>query len=725
ARVIEQALEATGVHPETIGYVEAHGTATSLGDPAEIAGLTKAYRRWTDKSSYCAIGSVKTNIGHLDAAAGVAGFIKTILALENREIPASLHFESPNPQIDFESSPFYVNTRLEPWESTNGPRRAGLSSFGFGGTNAHAILEEAPPRPASDPARPFHLLLISAKTETALDRATANLSTHLASHPETNLADVAYTLQVGRHVFNHRRAIVARDVEDAKQALADAGRWETSRQDRQHAPVAFMFTGQGSQYVAMAKGLYQGEDAFRAAVEECCRILKEGAGLDLLTILYPEGSDLEAGSDRLKDTEVTQPALFVIEYAMTRLLSSWGVEPQAMIGHSIGEYVAAHLAGVFSLEDALVLVAERGRLMQSLPPGAMLAVPLSEDAVAPYLGGDVDLASANAPSATVLSGSIDAIDRVERELSDRSVMSRRLHTSHAFHSSMMESILARFEEKVRGISMRAPKIPFVSNVTGRWIEAERATAADYWSQHLRSAVRFYQGVETLLAEGSPVLVEVGPGNTLASLARQLPQKEEAPTVVTTIRHPKESRDDRAFFLGAMGRLWLAGTHIEWSRVYERERRLRIPLPTYPFERERFWVEKNEDVQRAREIATGVTYRRQKLEDWFYQISWHRFMPPEMASEPSLAASNRWLVFEDEVGAAAGFEEELRSRGQKLVRVRAGEGFSGDEASGFSIRPGERGDYLALVQALAGTSGVPTHVAHFWSMTADGDGREIE
>ncbi len=728
ARVIEQALRTTGVHPETIGYVEAHGTATSLGDPAEIAGLTKAYRKWTDKSGYCAIGSVKTNIGHLDAAAGVAGFIKATLALENQEIPANLHFESPNSQIDFEGSPFYVSTRLEKWEAGDGPRRSGLSSFGFGGTNAHAILEEAPPRQATDPARPHQLLVLSARTEKALDRATANLAEHLASRPEANLADVAYTLQVGRRVFNHRRAVVVRDVEDAKGALSDPARWDTATQDRQHAPVVFMFTGQGSQYVGMAKGLYEGEAAFREAVDECCRILRERAGLDLLPVLYPNEpneNESEAAASRLKETEVTQPALFAIEYATARLLSSWGVEPTALIGHSIGEYVAAHVAGVFTLEDALTLVAERGRLMQSLPAGAMLAVPLSEEAVAPYLGSGVDLASANAPASSVLSGPFEAIERVERELGERGVMSRRLQTSHAFHSAMMDPILAEFEKKVGAVEARPPRIPFISNVTGRWIEPQRATAKDYWAEHLRSAVRFYQGVGTLLEETTPVLVEVGPGNTLGALARQLPRQDGPPTVVTTLRHPKETRDDRAFFLAAMGRLWLSGAHIEWSGVHERDRRRRVPLPTYPFERERYWVKKNEEMQKASEIVNGFTYRRPKIEDWFYQPSWHRFLPSELCSEPKLLESNRWLVFEDGLGAAAGFEEELQSRGQKFVRVAFGDSFSGDETAGFTLRPGERGDYLALFQALLAKGGPPTHVAHFGSLTAASDGRDIE
>ena len=594
AAVIMQALASAEVEIETVTYVEAHGTGTPLGDPIEIAALTEAFGANTQKKGFCAIGSVKTNIGHLDAAAGVASLIKTVQALKHKLLPPSLHFEQPNPEIDFANSPFYVNSTLSEWKTNGSPRRAGVSSFGIGGTNAHVVLEEAPTvgtATASLHSRPAQLLVLSAKTSSALDTATANLLEHLNQHPEVDLADVAYTLQVGRRAFSHGRMLVCRDQEDAVKALStlEPKRVFTS-QDTKERPVVFMFSGQGSQYVNMALELYQVEATFREQVDQCSELLKPHLGLDLRHVLYPNEEQVENATQQLKQTAITQPALFVIEYALAKLWMSWGVRPLAMIGHSIGEYVAACLAGVFSLEDALTLVTVRGQLIQKLPSGAMLTVPLPEQQVQPLLGDKLSLALINNPSLCVVSGFTDAVDALQHQLSTQGVECRRLHTSHAFHSKMMEPILEPFTLAVKRVNLKPPQIPYLSNVTGTWITAVEAREPSYWARHLRSSVRFASGLQELMKQPDWILLEVGPGRTLSTLARQHPDKAAQQVVLSSLRHPHDQLSDITFLLTTLGRLWLVGVQVDWSEFHAREQRHRVPLPTYPFERQRYWID---------------------------------------------------------------------------------------------------------------------------------------
>ncbi|NER83044.1 MAG: type I polyketide synthase, partial [Leptolyngbya sp. SIO1D8] len=499
AAVIVEALAMGRSEAETISYVEAHGTGTVLGDPIEIAALTEAFRATTHQKGFCAIGSVKTNIGHLDTAAGIAGLIKTVLALKHQQIPPSLHFETPNPKIDFANSPFYVNAALSPWQANGMPRRAGVSSFGIGGTNAHVILEEAPVIQPSGPSRPWQLLVLSAKTKPALEAATANLVGHCQKHPELNLADAAHTLQIGRQAFDYRRMVVVQGLDDAVKVLEskDPQRVNARFCEPANRPVVFMFPGQGAQYVNMGQALYQTEPTFWEQVDHCCELLQFHLKIDLRPILYPSKTQAEAAAQQLKQTSLTQPALFVIEYALARLWMAWGIKPQAMIGHSIGEYVAACLAGVFSLEDALALVAVRGQLMQQLPAGAMLAVPLAKSALEPLLSENLSLAAANAPESCVVSGPIEAVDAFQEYLTQQGLDCRRLHTSHAFHSQMMASILEPFVKQFSRIRLNPPEIPFVSNVTGTWITPAEATDPSYWAMHLRQTVRFSEGMAEL------------------------------------------------------------------------------------------------------------------------------------------------------------------------------------------------------------------------------------
>lgn len=435
AAAVGAALEMAGVSPDTIGYVEAHGTGTILGDPIEVSALTAAWRRHTDRRQFCGIGSVKSNFGHLSCASGVAGLSKAVLAMEHGALPPTVHFQRPNPAIDFASSPFYVVSELTPWERDGTPRRAGVSSFGVGGTNAHVVLEEAPERPAPAERRPHQVLTVSARTETALDAATARLADALESRPGLDLADAAFTLHVGRRAFTHRRVLVA--AADDRAGAVDGLRrlvGGAAADGSAARPVVFMFPGQGAQYPGMAADLYRTEPVVRRAVDHCARVLKPALGLDLRRLLFPSARRRREAADALRDTAVTQPALFTVEYALAQLWRSWGVHPSAMIGHSIGEYVAATQAGVLALDDALRVLADRGRLIAGLPAGSMLAVMAPAEELDRFVDGDVSLAAVNAPTLSVLSGPHAAIDRVEEALRRESVAARRLHTSHAFHS---------------------------------------------------------------------------------------------------------------------------------------------------------------------------------------------------------------------------------------------------------------------------------------------------
>jgi acyl transferase domain-containing protein/acyl carrier protein len=629
AEVIQEALALAEVEPATVGYVEAHGTGTRLGDPIEVSALRQAF----GDAGACLLGSVKTNVGHLDSAAGVAGLIKTVLALQHRQIPPTLHSSRPSPEIDF--GPFRVADRLTEWRS-EGPRRAGVSSFGIGGTNAHVVLEgltplaplshrPPPDRERGEPENSFllpggwgrpspgrgegdgrgdggeALFVLSAKTPSALDVITSNLIRHLESHPDLAPADVAFTLQAGRQPLEVRRVVVAQDLTEA---LGDPRRVWTAQVEPGFRPVAFLFPGQGAQHARMAAGL--GWPVFNQELDRCAEIL---------------GWDLRREGESLDQTALAQPALFAVEWSLARLWRDWGVEPEAMLGHSVGEFVAACLAGVFSLEDALSLVAARGRLVQEMPPGAMLSVPLSEEELAPWLaeGGDLSLAAVNGPALSTVSGPFEAVERLERRLRAAGHESRRLHTSHAFHSQMIEPATAPFRDLVARAERRPPRLPFLSNVTGTWIRAEEATDPDYWALHLRQPVRFAPAVAALLAEPRRLLLEVGPGTTLATLVRRGSAGRER--VFSSLPHPQDPETDVQALLGAAGRLWLAGVPLRAEGLHANDPRRKVALPTYPFEGERYWIERG-----APRVQAGIR-KRPDPADWFYLPTWKRTLPP--------------------------------------------------------------------------------------------------
>ncbi len=599
--VIAMAQEVAGVSPESIGYIEAHGTGTPLGDPIELAALTKAFRTKTGAKQFCAIGTAKTNVGHLDVAAGVTGLINATNILRHKILPPTLHFREPNPQFDLGNSPFYVNTKLTEWKSQESPRRAGVSAFGVGGTNAHVILEEPPVQTSVDSPRPSHLLVLSARSEQALERATDNLVEHLKAHPDLCLADVAWTLQIGRRKFPYRRSAVVRNISDAIEVLAqrDRKRVQTRFTTNDSAAVYFLFPGQGSQHSNMGRQIYESEPIFRQWVDRCCEILRPHLGEDLLPLLYLPHDASEAEKRRLTDTAMAQPAIFSVEYALAQLWMSWGIHPQGMLGHSVGEFVAACIGGVFSLEDALALVAARGRMMQKLAPGGMLSVRLPESEIRARLNSHVAIAAINAPSLCVVSGPFDALDALETELKNEGVVTRRLVTSHAFHSPMMDPILDEFSSCVAQLPLRSPQIPFVSCVSGTWISDREATDPAYWARHLRAPVHFSAGVRELLKETGAVLLEVGPGNVLSTLARQhIPREngktgsppQNSVTIVSSFGDPSSGENSSIDLLNAAGSLWAAGLQPKWEALYSGERRRRISLPTYPFERKRFWLD---------------------------------------------------------------------------------------------------------------------------------------
>jgi acyl transferase domain-containing protein/thioesterase domain-containing protein len=716
SRVVVEALAVAGLPADSISYVEAHGTGTAVGDPIEIAALTQAFRESTSRVGFCRIGSIKTNIGHLDTAAGAASLIKVVEALRHREIPPSLHFEAPNPAIDFASSPFRVNAELCAWESEGGPRRAGISSLGVGGTNAHVIVEEAPePEPGSRPRRACELLLLSAKTPTALDAATARLAAHLREHPELELADVAHTLQLGRTAYEHRRVVVARSLEDAAAALEarDAKRVFTGRSSGASPSVAFLFPGAGGQHPNMGRGLFEAEPVYRRELERCLELLRPLQHFELRPLLFPDPGAEEAARRELERPSRLVGAVFATEWALAALWRSWGVEPAAAIGHSLGEYAAACLAGVLSLEDALRLVALRGRLWDRAEGGGMLAVPLPEAEVRELLGSELDLAASNAPSLCVVAGRIEAIRALEAELARREVEARLLRVAAAGHSRQIDPLLDEFRRGLAGIHLGRPRVPYLSNVTGSWIRAEEAQDPEYWVRHLRQTVRFSDGLAELLRDPNRILLEVGPGHALSSLARQQPARPRA--VLASLRHPEEPADDLHFTLGIFGRVWLVGGAVDFAKLRGPERRRRVPLPSYPFERQRYWLDPPKRAEKA-PAGERPLERLPRVEDWFQRAVWTRRDPPVPA--PS-SERLRWLVFLDEAGIGDELCARLEVAGHEVVRVRERDTFYrlGDREYALAPEAGRMG-YDELVRDLASRDRLPHRVVHLWTVTAD-------
>jgi acyl transferase domain-containing protein/thioesterase domain-containing protein/acyl carrier protein len=724
AQAIAEALAIANVPPRTITYVAAHGTGTPVGDPIEVAALTQAYRQDDESGGrgapWCALGSVKANIGHTDTAAGVASLIAVSKALQAGEIPPLLHFKAGNPACDFERTPFYVNPERMTWTAPPGvPRRGAVSSLGVGGTNAHVVLEQAPPRaPSSAPARRFQVITQSARSMKSLDAASLALAAHFQAQPQTNLADAAYTLQIGRQPMSLRRVVVADSTAGAAAALLDPQQAAIDTAPEMARNVAFLFAGGGAQHPGMGAGLYEHEPVYRRAIDECLQILRTRLQLDLTPLLYPAAGTEAIAAEQLQQPSLALPALFTAQYAQARLWQSWGIEPTAMIGHSMGEYTAAHLAGVFSLVDALTLVQLRGRLFETLPEGAMLSVPLPEDELLPLLAPELSIGVINGPSMCVASGPVAAIEALQATLAEREIDAVRVRINVAAHSPMLDPILAEFGAFLRGVAMRAPTIPFISNLSGRTITAAEATDPAYWVRHLRHTVRFADGLHELLSDPSRVLLEVGPGRTLSSLARSHPARKPAQSVVTSMRHPDDAADDQAVMVGAFGRLWACGVDVDWRRLREGETRLRVELPGYQFDHQRYWVEPGRTGVLAPEDRP--LHKRKDLAQWFYEPVWKRSVATPVLQAHAGSVPRRTLVLSDGSAFAGRLAQRLRDAGDEVIVATAGRAWREVDPRHYIVDPRSANDMERLFQAVLAVSPPPARIVHLWNL----DGTDV-
>ena len=743
--VIRQALENAGISPTQISYVEAHGSGTPLGDPIEIESIQAALCQSRPPERPLLVGTVKTNLGHLTTAAGMAGLIKTVLSLQHQAIPPHLHLRQPNPYITWNEHQFQVPTQLTPWKPINGRRLAGVSSFGWAGTNAHVVLEEAP-TPQATPADPHSrtpfLLPLSARTETALAHATGNLATYLQTHPNAPLSDIAYTLQVGRAAFDFRRIVVCHSAQEAITGLENpTARNVLSSVVSSHSrPITFMFPGLGDQYINMAAGLYHNEPLFRQVIDHCCEVLQPYLGVDLRPLLFSQnggGKETSVGqmdldlrqmlgrankkdvSGSLKQTSLAQPALFVLEYALAQLWMSWGIQPQAMIGYSLGEYVAACLAGVFSLEDALQLVARRAQMIDALPAGSMLAVALPEESIAPLLSEAVSLSGINGPTMGVVAGSPTAIADLEQTLIARGIACRPVSTTHAFHSRAMTPIMDELTQLVAQFERRPPQIPYISNVTGTWITDEQAVDPRYWATHMRQPVRFADGVRALWEKPGNILVEVGVGQMLGSMAMQHPARASAndPIVLSSLPSAHDATSDQAFMVRSLGQLWLSGCAIDWSGFHTQASRRRLPLPTYPFERQQYWTHHSPPTSPEPSLPPApveTSMAKQEMDDWFHLPTWQRvpLLPPNNAPETQ---PQNWLLFADALGVGTALATQLRQRGDQVIVVTAGDAFQRLQQGFYTINPQLSQEYEDLLHHLSLLNLAPDHIVHLWNV----------
>jgi phthiocerol/phenolphthiocerol synthesis type-I polyketide synthase E len=712
SEVIRSAQLLAGVDARSISYVECHGTATPLGDPAEVAALTEAFRTMTSDTQFCAIGSVKTNIGHLDAAAGIAGLIKTALALEHEELPPSLYYEQANPQIVFLSTPFFVNAVSRKWPRTQVPRRAGVSSFGIGGTNAHVILEQAPECRDQPSQRTRHLICVSARNLSALDTMTRALADHLENNSSLNIADVAYTLATGRNTYPIRRAEVCTDIPDAIRAFRQAGRAAAAiaASETKRPQIIFMFPGGGSQYVRMGANLYATEPTFRHELDLCAELSLPWLGCDLRSHLFPAEESTQ-GAARMRGTTIGLPALFAVEYSLAKLWMSWGIRPSAMIGHSLGEYVAACLSGVLSLEDALGVVATRAALMNGLPQGAMVSVSLPLDELRPLLSDKLSIAAINGPAQVVVSGTIDATEELLAVLAEQQIESRRLQIAVASHSSLVEPMLHEFESFVKTRKLSVPTIPYISNLTGDWISGAQATDPNYWVQHLRQSVLFHAGMETLLKDSSRVFLEVGPGNTLSTLTQLLTASNRDTVVFPSMRHRYDPESDETFIHRTAARLWEARAVDDWSALYDGELRTRVPLPTYPFEKQRHWISPPASFS----TTTGFSARHASL--GFYASGWES-AAPIFTSHPSPEPERKWFVFATDHPLCKGLIQHLQQSGCQIAEIYQGSTFRNESEHRITIRATVQEDYDNLLMSACAETGMPILSVHMWNLTSE-------
>ncbi|WP_172381391.1 type I polyketide synthase [Streptomyces sp. MNP-20] len=739
AAVMAEALASAGLAPADIDYVEAHGTATHLGDAIEITALQRVFD--VDGVTRCAIGSAKSNVGHLDRAAGVTGLIKTALALHHEEIPPTLHFERPNPQLARSAGRLDVVTSLRPWPRGARPRRAGVSAFGMGGTNAHVVVEEAPAPDTSGTGtapREQRLLVWSARTADAADQVTDRLRDLVGSGAPTGdadrLDDIAYSLQTGRAVFEHRRAAVVTSSEDAARALGeDAPHRVLSRREAARRRASFLLAGVGEHYQGLVGGLYRGERVFREAVDACAEVFRDRLGTDPVELFLghrergaPGLAGLLGRTDETNDTagsdatEVVQPAMFAVDYALGRLLMSWGVTPRMLLGYSVGEFAAACLAGSLTLPEAASLTAFRAQLIAGLPAGAMTAVPLSVaelgDRFGPLDGTGVDVAAVNGPGFTVLSGPADAVGAFSARLTAEGVPARALRATHGFHSATLRPAAAELTAWARSeLAPKAPRIPYLSNVTGAPVTEEQLRDPGYWAEHMCRTVRFSDMLTHLLADGDDVLLELGPGQSLGSMARNHPAcaRERWPLLLPTLPAQADPATDQAVLTEALGRMWLAGVDVDWQAYHEGRAPRKVSVPPYPFQRERYWIDPAPTVATAVPTATAPAdgpaepERDERSGDGLFVPRW---TPRPLTTGPDGVRTGPLWILADDRGVADALAERLTADGHTPVLVRP----TGRTGPGHQVGPGDQDDYRRLLE----TAGAPGTVVHLWGLDSD-------
>ena len=709
AEAAAEALAVANIDPGTVTYVEAHGTGTPVGDPIELAALSQAYGK--GGKGFCGIGSVKTNIGHLDTAAGTASLIKVVQAMRHRTLPASLNYKTPNARFPIATSPFYVVDSTRPW--TASPRRAGVNSVGVGGTNAHLIVEEGPERAPAAAAEGWRLVPFSARSTAALEGAKRKWLDFLGQGGTPAMADIAFTLRTGRRAFDARMAVAARDTTDLAAALggAEPRHLATGTAGKDAPEIVFMFPGGGAQYPGAGADLMRSAPAFRAAVEECFARLPGSAPADLREVMFERTVADKPARAKLEMSAYAIPALFILEYAYARLWQSWGIEPAAILAHSVGEYAGAVVAGAMSVADALGVVTLRGRVMDAAPAGAMTVIPAGSDVVQDLVGDRLDIAAFNAPNLCVVSGEVGDIEALEARLLGGEYEAKRIRIKVAAHSRILDGQLDAFRAGFAGVRFATPKVPFVSSMRGDWGREDDFASADYWVRHLRNTVRFTDAVSRVLEQPNRILLEVGPHHTLSPLAEMAEGAHRPAAIVTSGRQPNDEDDDMAVALTAAGRLWAHGVELDWGKLPGAGGR-RVPLPTYAFERERHWIEPGKGAVAATEDAVELAPRIERIaaiEDWFEGFEWRE--TPIPLPEPRRVGA--WLVFagEDEVSAAV--LERLTRRGEKLAVVRPGPGFAAED-DGYRLRPDAPEDYEALFAALGA---VPARILHLWPLGA--------
>lgn len=720
ARCILSAANFSNINLASIQYIETHGTGTAMGDPIEINALKMAFETQTNQQQFCAIGSVKTNIGHADIAAGMASLIKTALALKNQCIPASLHYQQSNPAINFPQTPFYVNDKLTSWPITDSgyPRRAGINSSGIGGTNAFLILEEYQQKIAeADDSLSQQILIISGKTPTALEQSFTHLLDHITHNPQINLPNIAYTLQLGRTDFAYRKAIIC----NSNAALLALQTPQTSehivfQQEKtvaKHNKIVFMFPGQGSQYSGMCDDLYHSEPTFATLIDACLDYLGDDIKQEVSLLLFGYNNVLLNANRTL----IVQPALFIFEYALATFLINLGVVPDALVGHSIGEYVAACLSGVMDYKTALCVIQLRAQLMEMTEPGSMLAISANEETVVQLIQNHpVSIAACNTPSNTVISGASYIIEDLKQELSAKHLLVKRLNTSHAFHSLLMEPILEDFTRAIEKIELQHHTIPFISNISGEWAQDHEVMNPEYWVNHIAQTVRFSDSLELLIENEFNVFLEVGPGSTLTQFIKEISHNNSKLLLRNVNNHPNsfsaspsrahtEPTRNTVQWLKVIADLWLQGIKVDWHYFNQNRSRARLPLPTYPFERQRFWISPSASQD------SGRSYEKQPYAQWFYEQSWKRVSFQEILPQQPCA----WVVLQDDLGLGHSIQQYLLDKQQTVFSVNCGDAFKHLSKYAYQIDMDNKEQYQLLIQSILAGSNLPLYVINLFPL----------